>query len=81
MDARQAVSFTVDPDQDGCRTAIVHPDVGQLLLDAPRLHIEYSDPEMVNAGRDDQPGDQGVARMQTGAWCAVAIRGFALLCP
>jgi hypothetical protein len=52
-----------------------------LLLDAPRLHIEYSDLEMVNAGRDDQPGDQGVARMQTGTWCAVAIRGSALLCP
>jgi hypothetical protein len=75
------LTLTVDRDQDGCRTAIVHPDVGHLLLDAPRLHIEDSDLEMVNAGRDDQPGDQGVARMQTGAWCAIAIRSFALLCP
>ena len=72
-------TLTVDRDQDGCRTAIVHPDVGHLLLDAPRLHIEDSDLEMVNAGKDDQPRDQGVARMQTGAWGAVAIRSLALM--
>ena len=36
-------------------------------------------PEMVNAGKDDQPRDQGVARMQTGARGAVAIRSLALM--
>jgi hypothetical protein len=34
---------------------------------------------MVNAGKDDQPRDQGVARMQTGARGAVAIRSLALM--
>jgi hypothetical protein len=35
---------------------------------------------MINAGKDDQPRDQGVARMQTGTGSAV-LRSFAMMRP
>jgi hypothetical protein len=37
--------------------------------------------EMVRAGKDDQPRDQGVAGMQTGARSAVAISSLAVMRP